>query len=119
MITIILLGAVFVLLILLTLVSLESLRRDERLQTEVSLHGQCHVDTMEAVTSIASAKGRSAYLRILAERYDSIEERPNLHRISGAYRADGASIPALWLREEADRLDAEAAARIEKVHHHD
>lgn len=72
---------------------------------EKTAHESCHEATL-AVLSTASKRTDASALRAAADRWDSIEEQGNLKRLaSERYKPGGPSMPTIWLRAEADRMD--------------
>lgn len=43
-------------------------------------------------------------LRAAAERWDSVDEKPEIQLLARAYEEGGPSVPAMWLRKRADLL---------------
>lgn len=75
----------------------ETARRLEKSRT----HALC----ISAIFSQIGDAHAANVLRAAADRWDSIEEQPNLRRLANErYSAGGPSMPAIWLRTEADRL---------------
>lgn len=64
-----------------------------------------HAFCVSAIFSVVEDAHTASVLRRAAERWDSVEEQPRIRRIAQGFRLDGPSIPSLWLRAEADRLD--------------
>lgn len=64
-----------------------------------------HAVCVASIFSVVGDAHAARTLRYAADRWDSIEEQPNIRRLAQQYTLDGASMPALWLRSEADRID--------------
>lgn len=93
-----------ILMWLLTLVSLVMIFREVRRSMEASRadHAKC----IAHVASVTSNRFVAARLRELADGWDTAEEMGEHRRIANTlYRVGGPSVPAIWLREKADRIE--------------
>jgi hypothetical protein len=80
----------------MTLKVLEATRRS---------HDDCHLHTKEVAEGVATVIGKHILLAA-AEKFDSIEEQQNIKVLAREqYTPDGPSVPALWLRQLADKMD--------------
>lgn len=65
-------------------------------------------EQLDHLACIKALRGHveAAHLRAAADRWDSVESKPRLQVLSQArYSPGGPSMPAIWLRDEADRLE--------------
>lgn len=65
-----------------------------------------HAKCIAHIASVTSNKFLADRIRDLADKYDSVEEitvHKNLARTQ--YTVDGASMPAIWLRHQADLIE--------------
>lgn len=84
----------------------------EQTLDEKNRHEVCH-EAVEAVLRTACARTDASILRVMADKWDSIEEQTNLKQLARErYEAGGPSMPAIWLRQQADLIDP---ARIETI----
>lgn len=70
---------------------------------------------LDALKSVLAQNQRSDELRVgehnvlllrsLADKWDSVEEKPNILELRRRWHDDGPSVPSLWLREQADLLE--------------
>lgn len=44
-------------------------------------------------------------LRSLADKWDSVEEKPTILELRRRWHDDGPSVPSLWLRQQADQIE--------------
>jgi hypothetical protein len=65
-----------------------------------------HAKCMAMVSSVLSRRFTASLVRDLAVKFDSIENQLELGRIRNGYTGDSESVVALWLREQADRIEA-------------
>lgn len=84
---------------LVTAYSLVSaMRETNRRQAE---HAKC----VALVSSLASDRIAAMTLLHAADRWDSVEEQPRVQQlIRDEYKMGGPSMPAIWLRHEAERI---------------
>ncbi len=64
-----------------------------------------HAKCVAHIASVTSDRMVAVAFRDAADRWDSVEEQPNLGVIRRQYKPNGPSVAALWLRQHADRLD--------------
>jgi len=94
-----------VLLVLLICAVWALTQAQENVLVEKLEHDQCHEATL-AVLKTACRRTDASALRAAADRYDSVEEQNNLRILAQRrYETDGPSMPAIWLREQADKMD--------------
>ena len=68
-------------------------------------HDECHVHTKDVAEGVATVIGKHILLAA-AKKFDSIEEQQNIKTLAREqYTPDGPSVPALWLRELAHKMD--------------
>jgi Flp pilus assembly protein TadB len=66
-----------------------------------------HAKCIAHVASVTSNRVVALAFREAAARYDSIEGMADLRRISNTqFDSEGLPIPALWMLEQADRIDS-------------
>lgn len=64
-----------------------------------------HAKCIAHIASVVSDRMVAVVLRDLARRYESIEEKPTMLKISRQYKQDGPSMPRMWMEHHADLLD--------------
>lgn len=64
-----------------------------------------HAKCMALVASAVSDRMVAQNLRAMADKYDSMEEMPTRDRIRRTHDPDGLSVPAMWMKHQADLLD--------------
>lgn len=70
-----------------------------------------HAKCIGAVMAYIGDEFASQILRLAAEDYDSVIEKNRMQMLArDHYHTSGPSIPALWLLDRANRLDAEVAS---------
>lgn len=80
---------------------IEVLQQELRDQEDVT-HAKC----IAHVASVVSNRVVAEALRQAADRYDSVENQGGLRVLAREkYQPGGPSMPTLWLREEADRIE--------------
>lgn len=101
-----LLAVACVLLLLLLIVACRKLETSQaEARSEADRHSECH-DRVAGAVALVSGRIRSDLLRTLADRWDSVEEQPNLRRLAAEeYSPGGPSMPAIWLRQQARLID--------------
>lgn len=75
-----------------------------------------HAKCIAHIASVVSDRFIATAFRDAAERWDSVEEKPLLHRLSRVYVPGGPPMPTIWLNHLADQLDPPKAA-CEHEHH--
>jgi hypothetical protein len=66
-----------------------------------------HAKCVALISSVVSNRVVAIAFRDAANRWDSIEEQADLRRLAREqFKDDGPSMPALWLREQAAKIEA-------------
>lgn len=98
-------AAVLLVLLLSALVGaynmIESLRKS--VDNAHAEHLGCHETVIDVLTTASIRTDATALLQA-ADAYDSFMELGNLRRLQEQYRPGGPSVPALWLRDRADKM---------------
>jgi len=81
----------------------------EKVQAEVRSeqvkHNRCHIQTEAALTRLTNQIYATA-LRHAAEQWDDPANQNHLRRLAREkYSPGGPSMPTIWLREQADKID--------------
>lgn len=77
----------------------------ERVIEEKNIHESCH-EAVEAVLRTASKRTDASALRAAADKWDSVENQTLLKRLGrDEYEPGGPSVPAIWLRIQANQMD--------------
>jgi hypothetical protein len=64
-----------------------------------------HAKCIAHIAEVTSNRFVAARLRELADKYDSIEERPVMTKLQRQHFASGPSVPSSWLNLQAELLD--------------
>lgn len=65
-----------------------------------------HYSCIDSINRAVSAAHDATLLRHLADRWDSVEEQGNLRILAREkYLPGGPAMPALWLRQQADKIE--------------
>lgn len=67
-----------------------------------------HAKCTAHVADITSSRVVGLTLRHLAERLDSVDSTPDLLRLRRAHKDGDKSVTAMWLLEQAERIDPKA-----------
>lgn len=90
---------------------IEVLQQELRDQEEMT-HAKCIAHIASVVSNHAVAEA----LRQAADRYDSVENQSRMYQITRSWStASPASVPSIWLRQEADRIEA-TTPKVEATH---
>jgi len=97
-------------LAVLTVLLLAACIKIEKTQEEVrseNLHRRLDaVDFIDRMIEEMKARNEAALLRRLADKWDHPSEQGELTILAREkYRVGGPSMPAIWLREQADKLE--------------
>lgn len=103
-----------VILFLLGVLGATSLRAEGALREVRHLRARAHVSCMMNIETIISKGHDEALLLSLADKWDTVEEQGNLQVLAREhYTPGGPSIPALWLRQQADIIKRRPVERID------
>lgn len=100
-------AAIIALVILVAILSDTILRARAEVDEE---HDAQHAKCIAHIADVTSKRIVAQALREYARRWDSVEEKSNLIKLSREeYRAGGPNMPAIWLNQQADLLDPPGA----------
>jgi hypothetical protein len=77
-----------------------------RVERIASQNNADHAKCIAHISSVVSRRVVAEAMRTAAEKWDSVENQLVIGRIRNEYVPDGTSVPALWLREQADLMEA-------------
>ena len=105
------------LVVLMSALALAACWRIEVLQQELrDTEDAHHAKCIAHIASVVSNKAVADALRQAAERYDSVENQSRMYQITRSWStASPSSVPSMWLREEADRIEA-TTPKMETTH---
>lgn len=90
-------------IVLLALFLLACIKIERLLDEKDSRTGTEHDDCIKAIAASVSRSHSASLMRHLAHKWDAVEEQANLQTLAREqYRPGGPSMPAIWLRHQAD-----------------
>lgn len=91
-------------LFLLACVKIEWLQQEVRAETE--LRRRDAFQFVDQLVEVGTAMTGASLLRRLADQWDHPAEQGNLNRLAREqYELGGPSMPTIWLRQQANKLD--------------
>lgn len=79
-----------------------------QLDREKAKHRECHEKTLALLVKVNRGRDKATALREAAVNYDLAATQGDLRRLAREkFQPEGPSVPALWLEEEAQKIDAQ------------
>lgn len=103
-----------ILVVALSVLSACAYHKITKVQTAMSMEkSRSHAMCVASIFSVVGDAHAARTLRSAADRWDSVEEAAMLTRMAREkYKPGGPSMPAIWMRAEADRLDPQSIKEV-------